>query len=311
MGAGFHGDKVYFCKDSNGTLQFVIKWFFSPRHFLHEISSMELLHNLDLMQSEIVSPIALGRATNFDKNYYLIVESPGKGATIKSLIDRISYQQDGDKRKEALELVEKAVSAQGRVIGELHSYSNTDENFKSDYMEWNIEAIAARLKSRNDELLSIDDLVQPIKNLIMAYQEMPHAYRYNHGDPNLGNFLYDDETDKLTLIDVNFMNYSIGQDGRPKYKNVDDYGIIMMHFFYLNHLTPDEYQLIINSFDNAYKDEIGNRGPTDLELEYAFLNELMRDIDHKSSLGQDQNQNLYLQIQKLRNLINESVNADL
>lgn len=270
LGNGDCKDIVIFFKDSEGTLLLVMKWFRRPNSFINEISAMEKLQNLNLSQSELVVPLTVGKAFYNDQPYYLIVETAASGETIISLINAIANLPEGNERKKAVENAMRAVALQAKALAELHMKDDIEKDPGVPPLE--IEEIASKLNEVNKDLLSIDDLVPQIKSLEDAYFAVSHSARFMLGDPNWGNFLYDDLTSKMTMIDVNFMNFSIGSNGLPIHDAAADYSIVMTHFWFLEAiLREEERQLILNSFDEAYRNAIEGNGPTDLELAFALV----------------------------------------
>lgn len=72
-------DKVYFVKDNQGTLRYVVKAFTSPElpagKFLPELSGIVLLQKLQLPHVEPVKPIAVGKCLCAKVRYGLLLES--------------------------------------------------------------------------------------------------------------------------------------------------------------------------------------------------------------------------------------------
>lgn len=270
LGDGYFKDIVLLFKDSDGNPLLVMKWFQRPSTFLSEISAMEKLHSLNLTQSRLVAPLTVGKAFYDDKPYYLLVETVASGDTIVSLIKAIANLPEGNERRKAVNAAMEAVVAQAKTLAELHIKDSIEKDLEVPPLD--IEEVASKLNELNSGLLSIDDLVPQIKTIENAYYAASHLARYRLGDPNWGNFLYDNSTSEITMIDVNFMNFSLGVDGLPINDAASDYSIVMSHFWFLEVvLSAEECQLILNSFDEAYRDATLNNGPTDLELAFAEI----------------------------------------
>jgi hypothetical protein len=301
-------DIVLFFKDSEGNLLMVMKWFWNPHHFLSEISAMEILHNLNLTQSEIVSPLATGRTTYKNAQLYLLVETPAKGETIDKIIMSVINQPEGPERNEAMATASKAIAVQAKALAELHMITSGEENFVAADSLDDIDEIATHLNNMNENLLSIDDLVPQIKDILSDYNAVGHIKRYQLGDPNWTNFLYDTLSSTITMIDVNFMNFTIEPDGSPKQGTAEDYSFVMTDFWYLEKvLSQEEYQLIVKKFDETYRSEILNNGPTDLELTFAMVNISLLYLRGQLAYGDEKSEEfhhfLYQYILKLKQII--------
>lgn len=299
-------DIVILFKDSEGNLLLVMKWFRSPNSFINEISAMEKLQDLNLSQSGLALPLTVGKAFYNDQPYYLIVETAAKGETIISLINAIAGLPEGNERKKAVETAMKAVALQGKALAELHMKDNIERG--PGVLPLEIEEIASKLNDLNKDLLSIDDLVPQIKSLEDEYLAISHSARYMLGDPNWGNFLYDDSTSKITMIDLNLMNFSIGSDGLPLHDAATDYSIVMTHFWFLEAILKDqERQLILNSFDEAYRRAIEDKGPTDLELAFALVARwalyARGSLFYTNETDKELQEYLYQHVQKLHDVI--------
>lgn len=283
-----HRDIVILIKDFNDNPLMVMKWFRTPYHFLSEISAMEKLHHLSLTQSEVISPLAVGKATYNDQTLYLLIETAAKGETLISLINALANPGQGSKKRESVDTALKSLAAQAQALAEIHAYThNEGSSMVSDPNSWNLDEIAAQLNELNKNL-SIDDLLPIIKTLREDYFAVEHAKRYRLGDPNWGNFLYDDSNSQLTIIDVNFMNFALDSDGLPTDDAAEDYVVVMNHFwFFETILKEEEYQLLLSSFNETYRTAAGNNGPTDLELTYAYVNNLMSWIQGQVFFAQD------------------------
>lgn len=303
-----HRDIVILLKDAHDKPLMVMKWFRTPFHFLSEISAMEKLHSLTLTQSEMISPLAIGKASYNDQTLYLLIETAAKGETIMSLINKMSAPGQGARKRESIDVALKAVAAQARALAEIHVYTNNGgSGLVSDPNSWDVDEMAAQLNDINKSL-SIDDLVPLIKNLKEEYYSVEHAKRYSLGDPNWGNFLYDEATSQATIIDVNFMNFILDSEGFPTDDGAEDYMVVMNHFLFLDKtIEEEEYQLLLSCFNETYRTAIGNKGPTDQELTFALLNQLMHWIRGQLFFAQDKGEEahdiLYHIVPKLRDLI--------
>lgn len=305
LGDDYVKDIVILFNDADGDLLLVMKWFRSPNTFLNEISAMEKLHSLNLTQSCLVTPLTVGKAFINGQTHYLLVETAAKGETIISLINSIADLPEGTERKEAVDQAMRAVAAQSKALAELHIKEGIMKGPEVPPLQ--IDEIASKLNDINIEL-SIDDLILQMKSLEDDYLSVSHKARYMLGDANWGNFLYDNSTSKITMIDVNFMNFSIGMDGLPIHDAAADYSIVMTHFWFLDALLSDEErQLILNSFDKVYRSAIEDKGPTDLELAFALISRWAMyargALFYTNEADKELQEYLYQHIQKLRDII--------
>lgn len=120
--SGHSTDKVFFVKDRQGTLRFIVKVFASPDlpsgKFLPELSGIALLQKLQLPHVEPVAPIAVGKCLCGQERYGLLLESSSPGKRCDMLVLACKWRDEY--RSGRLQKLERMFAQIGTGLKELH-----------------------------------------------------------------------------------------------------------------------------------------------------------------------------------------------
>lgn len=197
--------------------QQVVKVFPLARR-LHQIprtlSGMVALQQLDLEESVSIRPLAIGKCTVNEDRFCLVVMDLAPGKEIKKILDDVMTESHPEAMRRALQAMTKL----GLAIGEMHvkSARQAGENDSFD------ELFTAPLKRKIEgHLMAFREKNHPDVPFLEAFFEQKlkelDKERFSlavlHGDTHLLNFLYDAESDIVSIIDNPLTHLSVDRQG--------------------------------------------------------------------------------------------------
>lgn len=262
---GITGDPIFFVRRRGGGLVAVVKSFMvTPQNlgeFSLELNALCLLKSLDLRESETVSVLALGRLCCQERNYALLAMSAAPGISVTRHFKGVGVAEPGRARGDQMALLRKAVAALARASAELHVvhgigageiapvFWNTDDLWFGRFLD-EVE--------RNPELMefSPETLREFYSELQGGVRQHRHSAGFVHSDANTGNYLYDVESDTLTIIDTGRLCRSVGTASEPKGPPAHDYVWILAFMRGIGDyygLTAGEISDIQRLFETTYQ----------------------------------------------------------
>lgn len=223
---GKSNDFVFFIKDLDGHLQYVIKAFRDPltvtSKFLPEISALDFLIRQDMRGTESVRPLAAALCLDENRQFGLLLETAAKGKRMDQYLKEIGkYPKESLERKKLLSIALQAFKRLGESLALLHS-------FKDDRPQRMPQEFLDKMSQKYQEVISNPLIVKKlmdsldffafqklIAQIIQEAKEVEIHYSFRHGDAHLGNMLYDAECDSFAFIDVAKLHYSMAADGKP------------------------------------------------------------------------------------------------
>lgn len=219
-------DVVFFVMDRAGSLQFVVKAFRTPlmraSKLLPEISALDFLRQRAIPGTVQIEPLAAALCDLKDQSYGLLLETAAPGKRVDQFLKDIGkFAPGSEEREESLQIALHVIQRVGESLALLHDSQNDQlkplpklflEKLEKKYLEvMHSPVIVAALTNH----LAMDAFQAYILDLIQTAREVKVFASYQHGDANLGNMLYDKETNVLTFIDVAKLHSSMTANGTP------------------------------------------------------------------------------------------------
>lgn len=205
--------------------QLVVKVFMHKERFLHkisrEISGMEVMKSLKLKHGKLVDFLALGKCTIGESEYFLLAETLAPGSLVCKTIENIFNSEN---RESSIVCCKNALKLLGQALGEVHASKAIKVEATAEVLILTINS--GKIKTRN----SIEAFQQAggqdceqvkcfFDKILEEYDSSNVYYAVHHGDAHLGNFLYDEVSNSIYIIDtprahrtVDLNNKSISPD---------------------------------------------------------------------------------------------------
>jgi len=276
---GLSGNPLFFIRDIEGNLVFVIKVFEKPfdayENFIKELSGFQIASTIKGEKFQLINLQAIGKAIIDQKPYGLLAISPAPGVNIQDLLIKMFHQDYGTKqRAQAFGIFKKALEKLGIALSELHHIrTQRNKQIHASEIEYGRKQLKDMIKLLDQEKHGInpqelqkcfDFLVDQMKNIKVTRSMV-------HGDPHLGNFMYDSKGGTLFMIDLAELSRTLDQEGNPIRSAAPDYmGILdALAFNKQFGLTEKEYKGLKDAFVNAYGESYNKFSK--LEKEFFIL----------------------------------------
>ena len=194
-----------------------------PKHYfkiIHELSGHVAFEELNIPQMNMANFLALGKYSLNGTEYLLLGMSFAQGKEIKEYFNEIYSSKDLTAKQEAIDQVKRILRKLGQVIGEIHVSAavkvTPSIEHKHAVMDFYIQAISKAIdKYKNNEGEHSDELIDYFNQVIAQYDLKDVYFSIFHGDAHLANFLFDKESDGITIIDSVKAHLSIDSKGSP------------------------------------------------------------------------------------------------
>jgi len=140
------------------------------------------------------------------------------------------------------------------------------------------------------------------------YQEMlrhPSPCGFLHGDAHPGNFFFDEESQRLTMIDMDAITLSVSHRGTPAGPSVFDYIFASEScriYGTLHGLSDQEIRELTIAFEESYLDEIGDLFPSEQSIRYYRFLFWLNKINLTNTADPDLSKKIWEQSQKIREM---------
>lgn len=272
-----------------------------PQHYfkiIHELSGHEAFKELNIQQLNVVNFEALGKYTFDGSEYLLLGMSFAKGKEIREYLDEIYYAENPVEKLAAIEQAKRILRKLGEVIGEVHlkaavKVTVTDEHKNAVVNHYHQAIDQAIEKYKSEEGGNSEDLIKYF-NQILAQYELENVYfSIFHGDAHLANFLYDNGSDQLTIIDSVKAHLSIDPESCPISDNYVHDCVKIEEAIIKQILLHESNDLLIQelfeAFHHGYDERaaaIVNPSSLNLDRSYNFLNRLVSSLKWKNEKDQ-------------------------
>jgi hypothetical protein len=250
----------------------------SFHHFIREVSSNQFLSHLDLQNGKKIDFLGAGKCTVNGIDHLLILMQLASGIEIKRIIDQIFNSSDD--KSLSIQKCKKVLSNLGKFIGEIHSKSALKLNSSEDSLKTTLDYTKQKIYKYLDAYqkkggFEYEKIEHVLNQRIQNYSKDTLYLASSHGDAHLENYLYDEETDTITIIDTERMHLSIDSNNLPltgEYihdvaRVEDDIAKWVLH----HEANEALIQELIVAFHEGYDKEAGPLYiPSQFSLEQAF-----------------------------------------
>ena len=184
---------------------------------LREISGNEAIRNMQLQSGDTVALLAMGKCTVNGKDNLMLAMTLAPGREIRKFLEDIFSAKD---RAAAIKECKKILVLLGRTIGELHRKNAVPLDHTSKFalavpafIEINIKNHLEKYRSNWE--LYYEDLRDLFAFLIKNYDANGTYLTIHHGDAHLDNFLFDQDTERIAVIDTPRIHLAVDPAGKP------------------------------------------------------------------------------------------------
>lgn len=274
-----------------------------PKHYfkiIHELSGYQAFESLYLDKIDLVKFFALGKYQLNGIEYLLLAMSYAEGQEIRKCIEDIYKVQDPIARQEAIHSTKEILRKLGSAIGDLHFMGSIEISAPDGYME------AVKARRSNDIQKSLneyqerggvhsEELKAYFDQLLAQYSFQDIIFSIFHGDAHLANFLYDRDSDRITVIDSVKAHLSVDPNGLPISDNfvhdsvkIDESIVKQI----LSHEANEELiQELIEAFHKGYDEKaVSIINPSSYALDKAFqmLKRLVSSLKQEEDLSEQE-----------------------
>lgn len=194
-----------------------------PEHYfkiVHELSGYKAFLDLRLKSIDLVNFLSLGKYTLQGIDYIILGMSYSDGQEIRKYIDKIFDTQDPELRRKSIELTKEILQKLGGAVGDIHATGALSIAIPEGYIE------TVKLQYENDINITLNqyeerggqyraELETYFEKLLASYNFQTTIFSLYHGDAHLGNFLYDTDSDRITVIDSVKAHLTVDPTGLP------------------------------------------------------------------------------------------------
>jgi len=272
--AGLSGNPLFFIQDKQNNLKMVVKVFENPfnpaGYFIAELSGYQIASTINGKNFNIISAKAVGKAIIDGKTYGFLAISPAVGTNMQNLILKmLRCKPFSPERAAALRVAQHAFERLGKALAELHQIrvekNVTVHHTLVERAKQNLNS-AVTLLSEENHGINIEALKQYFEQLKKELVKVKTTRSLAHGDPNLGNFIYHEKNNVISIVDLARLHRAVDQDGNPIQNAAIDF-MGVLNIISLNKafgMNEEERITLATTFTNAY-------GSTPTELEQKFF----------------------------------------
>ncbi|MFC1841486.1 phosphotransferase [Candidatus Dependentiae bacterium] len=273
---GLSGNPLFFIRNKQDSLMFVIKVFSKPfdpnENFIKEIAGFDIVSTMQGKNFHLISVKAIGKCNIDGEKYGLLAFSPAVGANMQELVIKmLRMQKESKERANVLRIAKRALEKLGAALAEFHRI-RTEKSVPLHpavikHARHHLKLTIDRLE-HEDHGIEIQDLQNYFDNLAQRMKKIKTTRSIIHRDANLGNFLYDEKTDTLSMVDYNELYHTVDQEGNPIWHAAFDF-MTVLDIIATNKkygLTEKEYNTLNKAFIKGY-----GSLPTSLEQEFFAL----------------------------------------
>lgn len=254
-----------------------------PKHYfkiVHELSGHEAFESLHVKSINLVKFLALGKYTLDGIDYILLGMSYANGEEICKYIEEIYEVEDPLLRQKAIHSTKEILRKLGSSLGDIHLNKAIEIAPPEGYMEAvkthyndDVQKSLNKYQERGGE--HSEELKVYFDRLLTQYNLQCVIFSIFHGDAHLANFLYDEESDRITVIDSVKAHLSVDPTGLPISANfvhdsikIDESIVKQI----LSHEANDGLiQELIDAFHQGYDEKAGSLiNPLSLNLDRSL-----------------------------------------
>lgn len=220
---GQSGDQLFFIRDKQDNLKFVVKVFSKPfdaeGNFIKELAGFGLTSKIHGKNFYLVAAKAVGKSSIDGEKYGMLAISPANGTNMQTMvIDIFRLLHGSPERLNALHMAQKGIEKLGAALAEFHQI-RTQKNMPLytaifERVQRELNQVIGHLEQENHGI-DIQALQDYVASLVQQMKKIDTTRSFIHGDAHLGNFLYDAKTDTVYMVDYNELNRSVDREGNP------------------------------------------------------------------------------------------------
>ena len=274
---GNSGDAVYKVIDSSKTAVLYVKIMKKDfAEFLPEILGIRLIEMLNLHHLKGVKIVGVAAYYNKEKNdrYVMIAQTPAHGTTLSKRFENSLALEKGSKEREsAFKNLEKIMYRLGQGLQEFHYARPALKKALHPYPEKIYRRTAERAISKIQQSprygLKASKVREKFEESISKLTDKPFTWSFTHNDANFDNFLYDENNDTLSTIDLANTSLSVGRSYTPIGAAAEDVATIydQITLRKISGLTKKEAKLLKNAFIDGYQ-SFGNKVPPQEQIDF-------------------------------------------
>ncbi len=276
---GIGKDALFFVKSSSGAYRYVVKAYSEGQRLASELSASDLLAQLQLKEARVPALSAIGRASTAEGHYSLLAYEYLPGEPVTRLMQRVSESRLPEDRTAALEVACLAMQRIGSALAELHSARVEVSSELAPYFaskeERILSGILPFLEGQPDKIgISSRAFERLFRRQQQARSKVACCHTYAHLECHMANWLYEEKSDSLSMIDLQTLHYSVGEGGRPLASPWVDYLIVYFNLEGtgdLYRLTPAEIATLQQAFHTHYTEASKLPAPHPEELTFYSL----------------------------------------
>lgn len=218
---GESGDSVFFVKSLTKEPLCVVKACKVPlrlenlhkEHFTIELSSIEFMQSHPVSSVISEKALSVGRCKFKEEQYVLIAKTFCPGVMVEKLVDRLLKDPSEENIAPALDAVAKI----GKTLGEIHSIARKRGVFDvSEEMRIkNLLKVALQKGGSEFSKFDLELFEAYLSDLTDKFLNSECIYRYCYRDASCANFLYEENSKQLYLVDLARLHDSVGKRGTP------------------------------------------------------------------------------------------------
>ena len=178
-----------------------------------ELSSMEFMNSHVVSSVTTEKPVAIGLCYVGGTCYVLLAKTYCPGTMVEQLVNKLL----GNSSEELFFGVLDAITKIGRTLGEVHSIatckSKPDLKQKiaiNDLLDTVIDVAGDKIED-----IDFSQLRDYVNNITDAFLKADYRHSFCYSDASCANFLYDEKTTQLYLIDLSSLHDSLTKKGEP------------------------------------------------------------------------------------------------
>jgi len=240
--------------------EYAVKVFEAGRgDFNQEFLSLIIYKKLHLSEFHVPDVRAIGSCTIDGKTYLLLAEEYVPGVLLSQKMESLLRNPlESNIRKQALEQLISVHAQLGSALAELHTAGHPISHemyplFYEYYLKVAADGTQAIIKKNPSDQQLAEETHIVFQKLLENRGLRP--YGYVHGDAHYGNYIWDEQHEKLTAIDFVDGGSSIGKNGHPIGNPMLDVARVVTDFSFwkLWGLTDREEILLQNAFVSSYQ----------------------------------------------------------
>ena len=258
------GNPLFFVRNKQSTLNLVVKVFNKPfaisGNFIKELSGFQIVSTIkNGKHFNLITAKAIGKCIIDGKAYGLLAISPVPGINMYDLVeDMYKLRHGSEQRKEALARAQKAFKKLGAALAEFHQvraiHNVTLHRAITKRARNHLARTVTQLR-RGGYGIDPGELEEYFDYLVNQIEHAKTTRSFVHGDAHLANFMYDNKSDTLSLVDFKAMYRIADQEGNPIWHAAFDF-MNILDAIAINKkfgLTDKEIGVLEDSFVAGYE----------------------------------------------------------